>query len=90
MIVALGRAARRYELRELVVASYQAASGAGQIGIDTLYDQIAAVAGDRAAGSTRVTSARRSTTSGRSPRRSRSTSCRGPDRCATAAGPARR
>jgi len=44
MIVALGALHRRYGLRELVVASYQAASGAGQVGIDTLRDQIAKVA----------------------------------------------
>jgi aspartate-semialdehyde dehydrogenase len=51
MIVALGALHREYGLRELIVASYQAASGAGQIGIDTLLDQINKVAGDRALGS---------------------------------------
>ncbi len=40
MIVAIGALHREYGLRELVVASYQAASGAGQIGIDTLLDQM--------------------------------------------------
>jgi aspartate-semialdehyde dehydrogenase len=50
MIVAIGALHRRYGLRELVVASYQAASGAGQAGIDTLHDQLAKVAGDRAVG----------------------------------------
>ena len=50
MIVALGALHREYGLRELVVASYQAASGAGQAGIDTLHDQIAKVAGDRTLG----------------------------------------
>jgi aspartate-semialdehyde dehydrogenase len=40
MIVAMGALHRRYQLEELVVASYQAASGAGQAGIDTLRDQI--------------------------------------------------
>jgi aspartate-semialdehyde dehydrogenase len=50
MIVALGALHRRYGLRELVVASYQAASGAGQAGIDTLHDQIAKVAGSREIG----------------------------------------
>ena len=35
---------------ELVVASYQAASGAGQAGIDTLYAQLDKVGGDRALG----------------------------------------
>jgi len=44
MIVAVGALHRRYGVRELVVASYQAASGAGQAGIDTLRDQIAKVA----------------------------------------------
>ncbi len=44
MIVALGALHRQYGLRELVVASYQAASGAGQVGIDTLRDQVAKVA----------------------------------------------
>ena len=44
MIVAVGALHRRYGLRELVVASYQAASGAGQIGIDTLYAQTQKVA----------------------------------------------
>jgi aspartate-semialdehyde dehydrogenase len=51
MIVAVGALHRAYTLRELVVASYQAASGAGQSGVDTLLDQIAKVAGDRALGS---------------------------------------
>ena len=50
MIVAIGALHRQYHLRELVVASYQAASGAGQAGIDTLLDQMAKVAGDRALG----------------------------------------
>jgi aspartate-semialdehyde dehydrogenase len=51
MIVAMGALHREYGLRELVVASYQAASGAGQAGIDTLHDQLAKVAGDRSVGS---------------------------------------
>jgi len=51
MIVAVGALHRAYMLRELVVASYQAASGAGQAGVDTLIDQITKVAGDRALGS---------------------------------------
>jgi len=50
MIVVIGALHSEYALRELVVASYQAASGAGQAGIDVLHDQIAKVAGDRAAG----------------------------------------
>ena len=45
MIVAMGALHKKYELKELVVASYQAASGAGQSGIDTLYKQIDSVAG---------------------------------------------
>jgi len=45
MIVAIGALHKKYELQELVVASYQAASGAGQSGIDTLRAQIQAVAG---------------------------------------------
>jgi aspartate-semialdehyde dehydrogenase len=51
MIVAIGALHREYGLRELIVASYQAASGAGQSGIDTLLDQYAKVAGDRTLGS---------------------------------------
>ncbi|MFD0684039.1 aspartate-semialdehyde dehydrogenase [Actinomadura fibrosa] len=50
MIVVLGALHRRYGLRELVVSSYQAASGAGQDGIDTLYEQMEKVGGDRALG----------------------------------------
>ena len=45
MIVAMGALHKKYELKELVVASYQAASGAGQSGIDTLYKQVDSVAG---------------------------------------------
>jgi len=45
MIVAIGALHKKYELQELVIASYQAASGAGQSGIDTLRAQIKAVAG---------------------------------------------
>ena len=45
MIVAIGALHKKYEVKELVVASYQAASGAGQSGIDTLRAQIDAVAG---------------------------------------------
>jgi len=44
MIVAMGALHKQYGLKELVVASYQAASGAGQSGIDTLRDQINKVA----------------------------------------------
>src|SRR6195952_6069605 len=45
MIVAMGALHREYGLEKLVVASYQAASGAGQAGIDTLDAEITAVAG---------------------------------------------
>ncbi|AEH08114.1 MULTISPECIES: aspartate-semialdehyde dehydrogenase [Frankiaceae] len=47
MIVALGALHRAFGLQSLVATSYQAASGAGQAGVDTLYAQLAAVAGDR-------------------------------------------
>lgn len=50
MIVAMGALHRAYGLREMVVASYQAASGSGQEGIDTLYDQLEKVGGDRSLG----------------------------------------
>jgi len=45
MMAALGALHRRFGLRELVVASYQAASGAGQAGADRLSAELAAVAG---------------------------------------------
>lgn len=45
MIVAIGALHREYAVKELVVASYQAASGAGQSGIDTLHAQLSQVAG---------------------------------------------
>jgi aspartate-semialdehyde dehydrogenase len=51
MIVAVAPLHREYGLRELVLASYQAVSGAGKIGIDTLLDQLDRVAGDRTLGS---------------------------------------
>ncbi len=41
----MGALHKKYELKELVVASYQAASGAGQSGIDTLHKQVESVAG---------------------------------------------
>jgi aspartate-semialdehyde dehydrogenase len=44
MIVAMGALHKEYGLNELVVASYQAASGAGQSGLDTLREQINLVA----------------------------------------------
>jgi aspartate-semialdehyde dehydrogenase len=45
MMAAMGALHRAFELRSLVVASYQAASGAGQPGIDRLQDELTAVAG---------------------------------------------
>ncbi|HWE91356.1 MAG TPA: aspartate-semialdehyde dehydrogenase [Pseudonocardiaceae bacterium] len=45
MMAALGALHEAFTLAELVVASYQAASGAGQAGIDRLYAEAAAVAG---------------------------------------------
>lgn len=50
MIVAVAPLHREYGLRELVVASYQAVSGAGQGGVDVLHDQLIKVAGDRSLG----------------------------------------
>ncbi len=58
MIVAMGALHRQYTLKELVVASYQAASGAGQSGLDVLREQINLVAntntGDEAGDSRKV------------------------------------
>jgi aspartate-semialdehyde dehydrogenase len=51
MIVALAALHREYGLEAVVAASYQAASGAGQAGIDTLHDQLEKVAGARDLGS---------------------------------------
>ena len=45
MMAAMGALHREFELTALVVASYQAASGAGQPGIDRLQAELAAVAG---------------------------------------------
>src|ERR1700749_1139011 len=50
LIVAVGALHRAFGLEEMVVASYQAASGAGQSGIDTLYGQLDKVAGTRTLG----------------------------------------
>jgi aspartate-semialdehyde dehydrogenase len=50
LIVAVGALHRAFGLDEMVVASYQAASGAGQSGIDTLYGQLDKVAGTRTLG----------------------------------------
>ena len=51
MIVAVGALHAEFGLSELVVASYQAASGAGQEGIDTLHDQLVKTAGNPEIGS---------------------------------------
>ncbi|SDX15310.1 aspartate-semialdehyde dehydrogenase [Amycolatopsis xylanica] len=45
MMAALGALHREFELKELVVASYQAVSGAGKEGVDRLYAELEAVAG---------------------------------------------
>jgi aspartate-semialdehyde dehydrogenase len=50
MIVAVGALHRAFGMEALVIASYQAASGAGQAGIDTLYAQLDKVAGTRSLG----------------------------------------
>jgi aspartate-semialdehyde dehydrogenase len=50
MMDALGALHRGWGLTALVVASYQAASGAGQPGVDRLYDELEVVASDRSLG----------------------------------------
>jgi aspartate-semialdehyde dehydrogenase len=50
MMAALGALHRKWQLTELVVASYQAVSGAGAVGIDQLTAETAAVAKDPEAG----------------------------------------
>ncbi|MEE2039832.1 aspartate-semialdehyde dehydrogenase [Nocardiopsis sp. CT-R113] len=50
MIVAIGALHRAFQVSSLVVSSYQAASGAGQEGIDTLRDQMAKAGADRSLG----------------------------------------
>jgi len=50
MMDAIGALHRGWGLTELVVASYQAASGAGQPGLDRLYEELEVVAGNRALG----------------------------------------
>lgn len=52
MIVALGALHAECELTSVRASSYQAASGAGQAGIDTLHDQVSKVAGNREIGTT--------------------------------------
>lgn len=50
LIPALAALHRSFGLVSMSVASYQAASGSGQSGFDTLYDQLATVAGNRELG----------------------------------------
>jgi aspartate-semialdehyde dehydrogenase len=50
MIVVIGVLHHAYRLREMFAASYQAASGAGQAGTESLYDQLTMVGGHRALG----------------------------------------
>ena len=52
MMAAMGALHRRWQLTELVVASYQAVSGSGQAAITRLYDELEAVTGDRTVGQT--------------------------------------
>jgi aspartate-semialdehyde dehydrogenase len=51
MIVAIAPLHREFGLRELVLASYQAVSGAGKVGVDTLLSQVDKVAGQPNLGS---------------------------------------
>jgi aspartate-semialdehyde dehydrogenase len=50
MMAAMGALHAEYGLKELVVASYQAVSGAGVAGSKRLYDEVEALAGDRSIG----------------------------------------
>jgi len=50
LIVPLAALHREFGLRRLFVASYQAASGSGQAGIEALYDQMAKLGGNRTVG----------------------------------------
>ena len=50
MIDALGALHAGWGLKELVVSSYQAASGAGKAGIDRLYDEMEVLSGNRELG----------------------------------------
>ncbi|MGJ6965427.1 aspartate-semialdehyde dehydrogenase [Streptosporangium sp. G11] len=52
MMAAMGALHEEYGLRALVVASYQAVSGAGVAGSARLYDEVEALAGDRTIGQT--------------------------------------
>jgi aspartate-semialdehyde dehydrogenase len=50
MIDALGALHAGWGLKQIIVASYQAASGAGKAGIDRLYDEVEVLAGNREVG----------------------------------------
>jgi aspartate-semialdehyde dehydrogenase len=50
MMAAMGALHRKWTLKELVVSSYQAVSGAGAAGIDRLADELAAVGGHKQLG----------------------------------------
>jgi aspartate-semialdehyde dehydrogenase len=50
MIDAIGALHAGWGLKELVVSSYQAASGSGKAGVDRLYDEIEVLAGNRDVG----------------------------------------
>lgn len=51
LVVTVGALDEEYGLRELIVASYEAASAVGQSGVDTLAEQVSRVSGNRALGS---------------------------------------
>ena len=96
MMDALGALHSRWQLTELVVASYQAASGAGQPGVDRLYDELEVVARRPRRSAQRAGDVRRAIgdklgddAARRSRRRWRSTSSRTSARAGTTAGPAR-
>lgn len=67
MIVALGALHAEFGLRELVASSYQAVSGAGRAGVQTLRQQIALVAGTELGTAPVTYGGRWATTPGRSP-----------------------
>jgi len=50
MMAAMGALHRKWTLKELVVSSYQAVSGAGAVGIDRLADELAAISGQKSLG----------------------------------------
>ena len=90
---ALGALHHGWQLTGLVLATYQAASGAGRAGIEQLHDELTVVAGNRGlgqqAGDVRATVRDKLGDNSRSPHRWRSTSSRGWGPWATPAGPRR-